>query len=55
MTPQKTPLSARLNLFWANMLAPINAYLGTDGSGYYAVAKHNRSGQAGDRKAVERP
>ena len=29
MTPQKTPLSARLNLFWANMLAPINAYLGT--------------------------
>ena len=25
MTPQKTPLSARLNLFWANMLAPINA------------------------------
>jgi len=29
MTSQKTPLSARLNLFWANMLAPINAYLGT--------------------------
>ena len=29
MTPQKTPLSARLNLFWANMLAPINAYLRT--------------------------
>jgi hypothetical protein len=29
MTPQKTPLSDRLNLFWANMLAPINAYLGT--------------------------
>ena len=29
MTPQKTPLSARSNLFWANMLTPINAYLGT--------------------------
>jgi hypothetical protein len=29
MTPQKTPLSARLNRFWANMLTPINAYLGT--------------------------
>ena len=29
MTSQKTPLCARLNLFWANMLAPINAYLGT--------------------------
>ena len=29
MTSQKTPLSASLNLFWANMLAPINAYLGT--------------------------
>ena len=29
MTPQKPPLSARLNRFWANMLTPINAYLGT--------------------------
>ena len=29
MTPQKTPLSARLKRFWANMLTPINAYLGT--------------------------
>ena len=29
MTPQKTPFNARLNLFWANMLTPINAYLGT--------------------------
>ena len=29
MTPQKPPLSTRLNRFWANMLTPINAYLGT--------------------------
>ena len=29
MTSQKLPLSTRLNRFWANLLAPINAYLGT--------------------------
>ena len=28
MTSQKLPLSTRLNRFWANLLAPINAYLG---------------------------
>ena len=29
MTSQKLPLSTRLNRFWANLLAPINDYLGT--------------------------
>ena len=29
MTSQKLPLSTRLNRYWANLLAPINAYLGT--------------------------
>jgi hypothetical protein len=29
MTTDKSALSARLNQFWARMLAPINTYLGT--------------------------
>ena len=29
MTTDKPALSTRLNQFWARMLAPINAYLGT--------------------------